>query len=208
MGVAFDLCSQAQALHPVEVVADRKPWTGFEARLVDGDGSMALSVPSFAQVQAFATSSRRYVKGRDSGLAAKVQELIEKPGMSEWDFSELLLRVDPWGNTQLGCVLVQGMGPRVCSYIEETIGHEGGGLEMLRALYAPHNTRARSQRDSARATVKYMAEDIEPLKHKADLGAALITWTAARDRLAKQPGFEASEDGFMEALMRMVTKLG
>ena len=124
--------------------------------------------------------------------------------MEEEDFQELLAKVDPWFNARLGCTVAEGLGDRLLKYIANLVGLDAGGVEMVKALYAPHRLNVLPQRTKDTKTVEV------PLvvKHKCDLGCGLILWEAAKACNGTIPGWAVSEPNKMQGLLTMVSGLG
>ena len=100
--------------------------------------------------------------------------------------------------------MADGLGDRLLKYIDNLVGLDAGGMEMVKALYAPHRLNVLPQRTKDTKTVEV------PLvvKHKCDLGCGLILWEAAKARNDTIPGWAVSEPNKMQGLLTMVSGLG
>ena len=190
-GVAYDLWSQAALMHGrrEDASVEKAAWGGFTKKLEDGAGAAALSVPSIDQCDIYMGHVKRYAKARDAGQTQHLTSFLSNVYMEEGEFQGLLLKVDPWFNSQLGCILAEGLGDRLLRYMDDKLGLDAGGMEMVRALYAPHSTNVMPQRARDTKTVEHPLR----IKHRCDLGCALVLWDAAKARNSNVPGRAIAE---------------
>jgi len=205
-GVAYDLWSQAALMHGrrEDASVERTAWAGFTKKLEDGAGAAALSVPSIDQCDIYLGHIKRYAKAREAAQTQHLTSFLANVYMEEGEFQGLLLKVDPWFNSQLGCILAEGLGDRLLRYMDDQLGLDAGGMEMVRALYAPHSMNVMPQRARDTKSVEHPLR----IKHRCDLGCALVLWDAAKARNSNIPGWAVAEPNKMEGLLTMVSGLG
>ena len=146
-GVAYRLCTQAQAQHAAPSVgpyvgggapAERRPWDGWEEELEDGEGLSEGAIPPWDKVVAYLRYGVQYLKARDKPYGEKLRELIAKPNMGDADreFATLMLTLDPWSDGQFGLALYRGMGDKVRLLLEETAPDRMRGAWRWRGRFA------------------------------------------------------------------------